>query len=94
MEQQDQLGDLNDKDVEFEGVWRDESTQNVQIEDLTGFKVAKEIPNFWRFESASLYQPVFRMFTTKKLLVSPQTMREWWKVPKTQTLFLPTKIGL
>jgi hypothetical protein len=46
VEQQDQLGDLNDKDVEFEGVWRDESTQNVQIEDLTGFKVAKEIPNF------------------------------------------------
>ena len=27
-----------------------------------------------------LNQPVFQMFTTKKLLVSPQTMREWWKL--------------
>jgi len=57
--------------VEFEGVWRDESTQNVQIEDLTGFKVAKKKRIF-----EGLNQPVFQMFTTKKLLVSPQTMRE------------------
>ena len=47
-------------------------------------------------------QPVFRMFTTKKWLVSPETMREWWKLglwltvwmaSKTQTLLLPTRIG-